>query len=52
MQRQGDKLTGAFGTDPTLHAEIVYMPDSGKATWANSRTADGLLNRPRPSTAL
>ena len=24
----------------------MYLPDSGKATFANSRTADGPLNQP------
>lgn len=38
MRRQGDKLTGTLSDDPRLRFEIVYLPDSGKATFANSRT--------------
>ena len=46
MRRHGDKLTGTFATGLKLRAEIVYLPNSGKATWANSRTATGPLNKP------
>jgi hypothetical protein len=50
MQRHGDTLSGTFYGDSTrrtrLRAEIVYLPESGKATYANSRTADGPMNKP------
>jgi hypothetical protein len=45
LKRQGDTLTGVF-TDLTLRVEIVYLPGSGKITFAGSRTPDGPLSKP------
>jgi hypothetical protein len=45
MERSGNFLVGTFG-EPALRAEIAYQPESDKATWANSRTPDGPLNKP------
>ena len=46
MTRSGNTLSGTFGSDPTLRAQIVYVPETGHLTWANSRTPDGPLNAP------
>jgi hypothetical protein len=45
LTRQGDKLTGTY-SKLKLRVEIVALPRAGHATWANSRTATGPLNKP------
>ena len=47
--RGGDTLSGTFG-QAKLRFEAVYLPASGHLTWANSRTADGPLNKPTELT--
>ena len=49
--RQGDKLVGTVGKSK-LRFEVVYLPQSGHLTWANSRTPDGPLNKPGEMTKV
>ena len=49
--RQDDKLVGTFG-DEKLRFEVVYLPQSGHLTWANSRTPQGPLNKPTEMTKV
>ena len=47
MTRQGDTLVGRYkALNQNLRAKMVYEPSSGRATWTNSRTADGPFNKP------
>ena len=47
LRRQGDKLIGTYRAGGVnLRVEMIYLPASGRMTWANSQTANGSLNKP------
>ena len=52
LTREGDKLRGRYPPEPggdgqgELKVEITVLPQSGRITWANSRTDDGPLDDP------